>query len=279
MPLTKLTNIFQLSTAPNNLSQARVHVGGWSESFWTFLNPNVFNPLWARQQAARSLMLPQTAAIVGYRTQAYTIVGNKLIPGGATSGRQTTTGRLGNVTDLPQVSLQASCAANAAPNSSRLTFRGIPDIQMQGGEYQPDPTFAGFFTLMANQLIGNNFGFVGRDLLQASVRILAIAGNSITLSSIPGTGLAVGDFVRLHRVIDPAGFPVIGVFNVLTINNTTGVITVQGLNANVTEPSGTLRRDLLNYYTFASITPIRAVVKKVGSPSERYRGRRSRRRV
>jgi hypothetical protein len=126
-------------------------------------------------------------------------------------------------------------------------------------------------------MIGFNFGFIGRDLAQASVRVLKIAVNLITLEAIPGTGLAIGDFIRLHRVFDDNNLPVKGAFVVTAI--AANIITVQGLNATVTEPSGTLRRDLLTFFNYGAIAPIRAVVKKVGRPFEQYRGRRSKTRA
>lgn len=273
MALTRLTNILQLATTPTDLTKASVHVGGWSESFWTLLNPSAYNPLWFVQQQKRANLLPSSAKVVGFRTQVYTISGNKLLPGGATSGRQNLPGSLGSSADLPQVALMLNCSAQGAPNQSRMILRGMPDPIMIGGEYQPFPAFSGLVTQFVNSMIGFNFGFIGRDLSQASVRVLKIAANIITVEAIPATGLAVGDFVRLHRVFDVNGLPVKGAFVVTAIAGLN--INVQGLNATVNDPSGTLRRDLLTFLPYQSISPIRAVVKKVGRPFEQYRGRRS----
>jgi len=275
MQVTRLTNILQLSTNPTDLTTARIHVGGWSESFWTSLNPAGYNGPWERQQQARCLLLPPTAAIVGYRTQVYTMTGNKLLPGGTTSGRQNFPGRNTLTTDLPQVAVQFNATGAGVPNTTRLTMRGMPDDIMKGGEYQPNAAFKTAVTLMVNTMKGFNFGFIGRDLAQASVRVLAIAANVITVDAIPGTGLQVDDFIRLNRVYDAQGFPVQGAYAVEAINLVAKTITVRNLAANVTKPSGTLRRDQLDYFTFDAIQPIRAVVKKVGRPSEQYRGRRS----
>ncbi len=274
---TRLTNIFQVTTAPANLALARAHTGGWSESFWTNLSPAAYNPIWAWQQQKRAILLPATAAIVGYRTQEYTISGNKLLPGGAASGRQNLPGGSSRITDLPQVSLMLNCATAGSPNTSRLILRGIPDDVMEGGEYQPNAAFQAAVTQLINSMVGFNFGFVGRDLSQASVRVLKIAVNLITVDQIPGTGLAVGDFVRLHRVYDDNNNPVKGAFPVTAIAG--NVLTVAGLDATLTRPSGTLRKDLLQLFSYRSMQPIRAVVKKVGRPFEQYRGRRSKTRV
>jgi len=274
---TRLTNIFQVTTAPSNLQLARQHTGGWSESFWTNLTPSAYNPIWAFAQQKRALLLPASAAIVGYRTQEYTISGNKLLPGGATSGRQNLPGSSSRVADLPQVSLMLNCTTSSSPNTSRMILRGIPDDVMEGGEYQPNAQFQSAVTQYINSMIGFNFGFVGRDLTQASVRVLKIAANLITVDQIPGTGLNIGDFIRLHRVYDDVNNPVKGAFPVTAIAG--NVLTVQGLDATLTAPSGTLRRDLLMLFNYRAMQPIRAVVKKVGRPFEQYRGRRSKTRV
>lgn len=277
MALTRLTNILQVTTTPTDLTKARAHTGGWSESFWTTLNPVGFEPAWLTQQTKRALLLPSSAAIVGFRTQQYTIAGNKLLPGGSTSGRQNMPGALGSSADLPQVALMLNAAANGAPNNARMILRGMPDPVMVGGEYQPAPFFSALVTQFCNSMIGFNFGFIGRDLSQASVRVLKIANNVITVDQLPGTGLAVGDFIRFHRVYDSGGNPVKGDYVVSTIAGND--ITVAGLAVVVTKPSGTLRRDLLTYLPFGNLYPVRAVVKKVGRPFEQYRGRRSKTRV
>jgi len=277
MQVRRLTNIFMATTAPTNLATARAHTAGWSESFWTSLNQAGFNAPWTVQQQRRAVMLPPTAAIVGYRIQEYTISGNKLLPGGTSAGRQNLPGSGTLTIDLPQVALQANCASRLTPNSSRLVLRGMPDSIMVGGEYQPTATFQAAFTNFANSMSGLNFGFIGRDLAQASVRVLSIAGNVITVDAIPATGLVVGDFVRLNRVYGELGNPVKGSFRVTAIAGQT--VTVAGLVATVTKPSGTIRRDQLTYLNYGQILPIRAVVKKVGRPFEQYRGRRSKSRV
>jgi hypothetical protein len=277
MPL-RLTNIFQLTTAPTNLARAHTHIAGWSESFWTNLNASAYTPLWNDIRNKRATLLPVSAAIVGFRVQSFTISGNKLLPGGATSGRLNIPGNASNITDLPQVSLMLNCLAGGGnPNSSRMVLRGMPDAIMIGGEYQPTPAFAGQVTLLCNAFTGFNFGFIGRDLAQAAVRVNKIVANVITLDAMPGTGLNVGDFIRFHRVTDDNGDPVKGAFVVTQIAGLQ--ITVLGLDATLSQPSGTLRRDLLAMFNFGNVTPIRAIVKKVGRPFEQYRGRRSKTKV
>lgn len=273
MLVRRLTTVFQLATLPTDLTTAGVHVAGWTESIWTSLSPQAYTPLWATVQNKRAIMLPNQARIVGYRVQQYTIDGNKLLPGGSSAGRQNLPGSSNLLTDLPQVSLQVSSSANGNPNTSRQMLRGMPDTIMKGGEYQPDTAFKTAFTNYANALKGNNFGFIGRDLSQDSVRVLSIAGNTIFHKAPPATGLNRPDYIRLNRVYDDAGQPVTGTFEVVSVGLDS--VIVKNLNRTVTHASGTYRRDQLVYMTYLDLQPIRAMVKKVGRPSEQYRGRRS----
>lgn len=273
MLVTRLTMIFQLSTTPTDLTSANIHVGGWTESIWTTMNSTGYTAPLNILATKRAIMLPTTAKIVGLRAQAYTIQGNKLLPGGSASTRNNYPGAAGTPNDLPQVALQVSIKSQFGINSSRQMLRGMPDLIMKGGEYQPQQTDKTNFTNYATALKATGFGFVGRDLAQPAVRVENIlGGNQIQVSAVPA-GLAIGDYVRLNRVVDDSGVPVSGAFRVDAIQGR--IIIVFGLVAAVGGPSGTLRKDLLDFFQNGSVLPIRACIKKIGGPSERYRGRRS----
>jgi len=279
MPLFRLTNIIKVATNPDNLADARVHVGGWSESFWASTNQRFIDRNWEEQQRTRAIMLPPTAAIVGFRQQSYSIRGNKLYPGGTTSGRTNVPGRQALKTDLPQVSLQCNAYADGFPNNSRINLRGMPDLIMQGGEYQPSPVFKTALTNFFTAQKAAGFGFVGRDLSQPSARVISYdpGGKLLTLDAVPA-GLAEGDFIRLHRCYSDNGDPISGAF---LVNGVPGLRTVPIANFNftLTRPSGTARKDLLRFMQYGDMEAIRAVVRKIGRPSEQYRGRRSKRTV
>lgn len=216
MLLTRITNIFMLTTSPTDLSTAQPHSAGWSESVWTALNSAVYNPLWTTWAYRRALMLPKQGSIVGFRSALYDLVGNKILPRGAAAGKWLIPGNAAFTTDLPQVSLEVSSTAAGASNTSRMTLRGIPDSMMVGGEYQPTPTFKASFTIMANALLGNNFGFVGRDLSQPSSRVNLAAAGVVTLDANIG-GVAGTSYLRFHRVNDNDDKPVKGTYRITNI--------------------------------------------------------------
>jgi hypothetical protein len=131
------------------------------------------------------------------------------------------------------------------------------------------------------KLSGGQFGFIGRDKTQASVRVWSASQtDGIRIDQTPVTGLVVGDFVRLNRVIATNGDPVTGTFRVAT-PVVAGVFTVANwpIGMVVSKPSGTLRVDKIAFMAYTDAKVVRAVVKKVGSPLEKYRGRRSKRPV
>jgi hypothetical protein len=291
MPITvyKLTNIFQVTTAPVDPAAANAHTGGWSESYWTLSPFQTVVAQWNALTSARANLLPIQASSIGWRFQEYSMDKNFLTPKGTQAGPQRFPGRTGILTDLPQVALQIVTRSNAAPNRSNVVLRCMPDDQMTGGEYGPSPVFKGLVTTFQNLLspaTPGPVGFLGRDQSQASVRVLAGSGtDGITIDAVPATGLVVGDYVRFNRIHDSFGRPVIGSFRVTTINPGvppgSAVITVAGWPSGVvvSKASGTLRRDQLAFFSYKDSRVRRAVVKKVGSPFEKYRGRRSKKRV
>lgn len=277
MQLTRLTNIFQLTTAPQVPTAAVAHTGGWSESFWTALGPNAYNPLWGTQQTKRALLLPAQAAIVGYRSALYNLTGNKILPLGTATGAQLKPGVSGILCDLPQVSLECSAGGAGVPNTSRLVLRGMPDTLMVGGEFAPPTFYLSYLTQFFNSLIGNNFGFIGRDLTQPSFRVLSLAAGVLKAdANLPA--YSIGDYIRWHRVIDASGEPVIGTA-IVTAVPAGASVTISDLTTVISKPSGTFRKDALQYFNYSEIVYSRAVVKKIGRPLQGYRGRRSKRRA
>jgi hypothetical protein len=276
MDVSKLTNIFQYTSQPKNASQAIPHTGGWSESVWTTLNPSGYNGLWTTMAQRRACLMCSAAAIVGYRVSLYTISGNKLLPKGTSSGTWLLPG-IAAQADLPQAAFDIIGANSGVPNTSRLTLRGVPDDALSGGEIDFPSGYKAFVTSYQNSLLGNNFGFIGRDLSQPAARIKSYLNNVLTLDG-PIGGVAGASWLRFHRCYDVTGEPVKGTYLIDTIAG--NVYTLHaGPTQVVSAPSGTARIDLITYIPYTSFTTGRASVKKVGRPSQGYRGRRSKSRV
>ena len=271
----RMTFLFSLTTNPADRSSASPHSAGWSESWWTkehiFLSGRVI----PRLASCRARLLPANASIIGFRLANYTISGNRLKPTGSSTGKLQYMGLPGTNVDLPQVAVEMTGSARGAANQSRFSLRGVHDSIMVNGEYQPDPDFKRNMTLFCNQLTSDDWGFIGRDLTVPSANVLNVVAGVITLDG--ALGLAVGDYLRFHRVKDDDGKPIQGAYRVTALANGGLTVTVANLAQIVTTANGTARWDKIDLYEFAAVAPARAVVRKVGRPFEVYRGRRSKR--
>lgn len=176
------------------------------------------------------------------------------------------------------MALEISGTTAGQPNSSRFTLRGIPDSQVTNGEYAPTPAFRGFVAdLLAYYLQGAPYGFVGRDLSNASFRVNLILDGVLTTGAvIPGV-VNNQTFIRLHKVRDVNGNPVKGAF-LVTAGAGTQNLTLAGFPAVSVGTSGTVRIDSLRFFPYSALQPGRILVRKIGRPFASYRGRASRRR-
>jgi hypothetical protein len=273
----RVSLLFDVTTAPSDLTAASPHSGGWSESHWTLsvtdLTTN-FLPLLAQRRAA---LLSSLSSIIGFRVENFTISGNKLLPGGTTSGRFLYPGGFGGTLNLPQDALQISIPAQSAPNVSRSNLRGMPDTVVALGEYQPTTGYKTAVASFLQTLNNGGWGFVGRVKSNPSARVNNIAAGVVTLSANVG-GVAGTSYLRMNRVYDTLNNPIRGAYLITAI--AANVYTLQGFpSQNVTTPSGSARVDALQYFGYSIGVPVRAVSRKIGRPFEQYRGRASRRRA
>lgn len=281
MAYYKYSYLFQLTTSPQVRNVAIPHTAGWSESFWSAIEPANIVQLWHNVGLKRAAFLPKQAAIVGFRQQKYEIDGNKLIPGGASAGAYLYQSSPRWDCDQPQATLHIAGRADGTQNTASLYLRGIPDDFIYGGEYWPHDDFNVKVNEFFRSLLGAGAGFIGRDLTRGAVRVLGIvdagqANDAAITTDAPIPGAVVNSFIRLNRVYDSLKRPVQGTFSVSAING--NVYSVRGLKGfTVTNPSGLVRVDALAFQRFAAFTVGRATVRKVGGPFERYRGRRSKR--
>jgi len=282
MDVYRYTGIFHVATTPANLTIAEVHTGGWTENVWSFLTPAAFKLAWDNWFMRRACLLPKQASIIGYRSQKYTIQGNKLVPGGTTNGVCRWPGNAGFTTDLPQVALTIGLSSANARNTTDWKILCVPDDQMVGGEYAAVGAFPGLLTAYLAMFASGNFAIMGRELANPMIRVTSIAPHTIagqtaiTLNGVMGVGN--GDFVRLLRVRTDEGETAEGVFYVVG-NNGANIIYVTGYKYGVvTNPNGFARFDELGAWTANKAVFGRASIRKVGKPSAAYRGRGSKRR-
>ena len=271
----RYTMLMQVTTDPADRSSAQPHSGGWSESFWRQSLVPADSGAFLDLMTKRARMLPFQAALVGYRIATYTFTENHLIPGGASSGRVQMPGGAAESTDQPQAALMFSGTAPTG-NSSRFTCKCIPDSVIVNGEYQPTASFKNKVTQFSNSIVDNDWCLLGRDLVQQNFRVLSITANVLTLNGnlVAADGIS---YIRFKGVRNTSGVPVSGSF-LVSAQPGANQYTLVGLPQGTTVVNvGTARRDVIQLGNFSSVQPARIVVRKVGAPFEKYRGRSSRR--
>jgi hypothetical protein len=147
---------------------------------------------------------------------------------------------------------------------------------MEGGEYKPTPAFTTSLENFFDKLTkGNGWSFLGRILTNDTGRVETVAGGVLTTDLNLGTA----KYVRFLRVYNTNGDPVTGSFRITGVGGPPISYSLAGLpTGTVVSDSGLCREDAIALFSFNSITFKRAVVRKIGRPSESYRGRASRRR-
>jgi len=269
---SRVSLVFNITTTPTVPIDAGAHSGGWTEGHWLSANVGATDARIDRLILMRKAMLPVGVRITGVKIALYTISGNKLLPGGTSAAKKVGVSSQPRTCDMPWVALEFSGSVAGAPNASRFTTRGMPDDQFKGGEYQPNDDFKGQVTAFRGQLIADAWGFVGRNLTLPTARVMSIANSQVVLDgSVGGARL---DFLKLNRVYDDNGNPVKGSFPIVSVVD--NVYTVSGTLPTITRPSGLARIDQVAFMAYAGVTVGRVVTKKVGRPSESYRGRRYR---
>lgn len=272
----KYDTLFQMTTAPSQLADANPHTAGWSEGHW---RPNLISvtaSAFGAMLVSRARLLPKQASIIGYRISEYEFVGNRMLPKGASAGRIRLPGNTGFETDVPQMALEIGASTGAA-NSTRFAIRCIPDNQIIGGEFSPSVAYKLHVSDYLAGLRINSWSMVGKDFSQPAYGIVSItSGGLLTLK--PGAALtAEVDSVLLRGVRNLQGRAVSGAFQLGTSPAANQWNLLGWDQANTVGTVGTVRKDIIALFDLTEAFASRIVVRKVGAPFERYRGKASRR--
>lgn len=271
MAAGKYTMTFELATNTSGGSVGH-RVGGWSESW--YMSGSIDAAKIAKFKSLcqyRAVMLPASAAVSGQRYQTVDPVGP------SSTGRQRFPGQSQLGTDVPQLSLLCRVGSIAGANFRQVELRGLPDSMVEEGEYKPNYQFTQALTGFFRVLQEDGWQFRGRDLEAPTVPIVTLDLNGAFVLADALT-FGKGDRLQVIRTVDEDGIQSGGFFRVATaVSNTEGTLSkwIGGDNkdgkmriANIIYPS-------VNAATMG-ITGV--AVRKVGRPSNSYRGRRSRRR-
>ena len=253
------------------MKYASAHTGGWSEQVWCDDSTEADGPGINRLAQKRARMLPVQASLIGWSFAEFGISGNRLLPLGSRTITHRYPGSVGTTADVPQAALTLSGTVGGGPNKGKYIMRCIPDENVTNGEIDVGTTFLTRVNSFMEELTGFGWGTIVRNLSATTGGVKSIAGNVIT--SVPGVMPVAGNYVRLLRVSDQNQHPVIGSFRVSSVVG--DLITVEGLSATVLPGGrGQWRVDSVRFAPFQTMNIGRISVKKIGSPFEKYRGRR-----
>lgn len=279
---TKIVILFQQSTTPGASAPAInyapvVRVGGWSESLY---GPDSISAVIAGLKGPRTGgILPLLDARAGMLTTGASIIGVRLYGGGSGKGSLLAASVKGNngFSDQPNVCLQMSATSLTSGQSRRWTVRGYPDADIKFGEY--DPAVAG-----------------STDRIRSYFQSLADFGwleqtntNQVTLFNIDATGLVkanavigfnIGNIVTLKNVtISATGNRKGGKFVVEAGGSLNTEFKIKGWTSGAgTGGTASITGSAFTSFTTATLSVVRASIRKIGRPFAAYRGRKSRKR-
>jgi len=272
MPITKVTNLFKMSTIGTG-EQATGRSGGWSEG-WYF-NGDISGAITKNTAGGglaqtRARLLCATASIIGQRYQLV----SPLPVGPSVSRGKEFPGDPNFPTDIPQMALLSTMTGVGVANVKHHIMRGLPDIMVLFGEFIPTQSYKSKLFDYFQALAG--FSFKGLDLSVAKVAIISFNEVTGLVTTAAAHGFAVDEeagFTGLKELPnDPASQQTRQVIEVPS--STTFKVLPRPLGR--TFVIGFVRRKVSVY---PAVDPTnsdweRVITRKVGRPFDQFRGRR-----
>lgn len=245
--------------------------GGWSEGFYWDTILSATDRALLRLLRARAALLPQFCAMTGLRVQ-------RVDPSGPAALRKlflVGPDNADNAQDIPQMAAFVTFTGVGVTNVVRKRFAAIPDRCSVRGEWSPPPAYRIAMTNLLREYHG--WKFRGRNLTETK-RLVATIGADGTYLLLEDMIVAVGSTVSVNSTINGFKETVSGKFKIDTYTNS---------------KQGKLRNWTGGACTLGSMTPftviypaivsssidqntIDMVTRKIGRPSKKYVGRRSR---
>lgn len=277
MPIIKHTMLFAYNSISNAFSTVE-RTAGWSESVY---GDNLFPVSFAALCTARALLLPASCTIIGQRFQQV----NPTVGASSSAGQQFP-GNGAQIADVPSMSLLCRIRGAGVANVRSYYIRGIPDAQVEGGEYKPIPPFQSRVEAFLALLKSQSWRFRGRNLAAAQSPIISVqagfpvTGQATLTLGASLAGAAAGGFVRVLKTVRPDGKKVGGRYQIVEYSDVAGVTTLVVRNWNHPNTTlGKVRLDEVIFPIFDDGNVSRAVQRKVGRGFFQYRGKASKRPV
>lgn len=245
-------------------------VGGFSESWYKDGAPAAVMASLRAIAAFRVDALPSTSKIVGQRVQQ--------VGGRAITDDVQFPGTLRGTTDVPQMAAQCSVTDAAGLKRKIFSCRGIMDTSVEGGTLVRGASTIALEVFM-NNLAFNGFQFRSRNLELPMVRIVSVDGAGV-FRLAGDLDFAVGDFLTAVRVRAQSGRTIVGSFYVSARVDAQNGTLFGWPTGQTVSLSGNFRKQGFVYPLVGQGTGkvTKVMVRKVGRPSNLYRGRATNRR-
>jgi len=262
MAIYKVTQIFGQSTRLQRQS-------GWSETWYLDSSESEALTKADALNKRRSGFLTRAALISNTRIQ--------VVGGRSRLVRIAYPGVLGADQDIPQMALSAIVSGQGVNNVKNFQLRGIPDGNVDGGEFSPTQGFTNAFAAYGASLVQQGFRFRAIDLAQAQVGIVGITALGVFSLAAPLV-FAVGDYLQLLRAKNTGGVSVAGTYyvservdgqNGTFLNWTGGTVALKG--------KARVKTYIYPLVATNTLEALQISTRKVGRPFNLYHGRASKR--
>jgi len=275
MPVYKCTALLRQLTGIATQSQSLPNrLAGWSES-WYFdgtlaaAKSKFYDggESWCRYRAA---LLPARGSITEQRIQAVspaggTFISQTLFPASTTLA-----------TDAPQVAILCAYISGDGLNTRNWAIRDLPDARQEYGEYSGSGAF-NLALLNFNDFIVNNFSIRCVNHAFVKSNIISIDANGLVKTK-QAHDLVAGNEVAISRTINSITTRSNSFLHTVATAPTPTTFTTQEGFGGVPYTKGTARHYAIGFQSVSAWRQERTVTRKVGRPSEEYRGRVSARR-
>jgi len=257
----------------------RQHIGGWTENVYWFGEMGALLTQLTTGGGGQPGLLPSRAALLPANAS---IVGVRFYQGGAGRGQSRAynyPGAAAVATDIPQMALLCKGGPINFNVIRRWTVRCIPDIFVAQGEWNPTVDYANAVAAYLGAL--TQFGFIGTDppvTTNVAQIVPAAAGTSTVTVQIRQQPFNLGDQLWFQKCKDPAGnlISFTAKMQALVANRQDQFVIDQVVPDTLT--GGVVFIKTHSFYSISQATVSRVVTRRVGRPSELFRGRKSRKR-
>jgi len=273
----KVTLLMQIVTGSTPWSIEQQRIGGWSESVYydgpsvSDLYAKVIGPTGTGSPSlcsARAGMLPTQGRIVGQRFQFLDPLGpSKSLSQGFSGGSSQST-------DIPQMALLCKVPATDSPNIRNLILRGIPDSQVQYGEYVPDSTYRAAVTRYFTAF--SMFRFRANVPANLDQTIISISSGGVAYLYFGPLTVSAGSIIKLNRVVLANGSTFSGQVVVESVGPGANELKIKDWTMGATTGGKwNIPNTAYPAVDASNITISRIITRKVGRPSVGYVGRAS----